>query len=353
MRVPEARPDPPTVTVVIPTLDGGPLLERCVTAALSHDPGVALDVVVVDNGSTDGSAQQLEERLESVRLVQNTRNEGFARACNQGVALSTSDFVLFLNNDVTVTTNCITELVLHAAADSAAAAWQPRLVRPVGRSDEPLYSLLTRTGFLMHQEPRPDSPRTEDAFSLKGACLLVRRSAFERVGRFDESFFAYFEESDLCWRFHLAGWSVRFVNICCAEHIGGATSTRVFPLHYLDYLSFRNRLTSLLKNAGFRTLLAMLPLHLGAVAGVTGAFALQREWAHVLAIIRAVGAAFWRLPSTVRARRSVQASRVAPDSALLRPLMASVQPGQLFSLLRRYTSLRAQEAAAVQSEIPR
>lgn len=353
MTEPDAREGQPSVTVVIPNLDGGPLLERCVRTVLAQEEGIVLDVVVVDNGSTDGSAKRVKEQLPAVVLIENPRNEGFARACNQGAALARGGFILFLNNDVRVTPNCIPELVLHAAADRAAAAWQPRLVRPVDRYEEPFYSLLTSTGFLVHQEAKRSEERTEDAFSLKGACLLVRRSAFERVGGFDDTFFAYFEESDLCWRFHLAGWSVRFVDICCAEHIGGATSTRIFSLHYLDYLSFRNRLTSVLKNAGPRTLLTMLPLHLAAVAAVAGAFLVQGEWRHVLAIVRAVAAAIWRLPGTLRARSSAQRLRTARDREFLPPLMVPVPRARLLDLLRRYTSVRAQEAVTIQSEIRR
>lgn len=353
MAAPEPQGKPPSVTVVIPNLDGGTLLERCVSTALGQDPGVLLDVVIVDNGSVDASATRVRERVPAVALIENRRNEGFARACNQGAAVATADFILFLNNDVRVTPNCISDLVRYAAGDHSAAAWQPRLVSPVDRYEEPFYSLLTSTGFLMHQETKRSGERAEDAFSLKGACLLVRRSAFERVGGFDETFFAYFEESDLCWRFHLAGWSVRFVDICCAEHVGGATSTRVFSLHHLDYLSFRNRLTSVLKNAEGRTLLTMLPMHLAAIAAIAGAFLVQGEWRHVVAIARAVAAATWRLPATLQARGSVQRLRVVPDRVLLPPLMVPIARGRLLNLLRRYTSLRAKEAATIQSEIPR
>jgi GT2 family glycosyltransferase len=337
----------PTVTVVVPNLDGALLLPSCLGAVAEQETHYRVDVVVVDNGSVDGSIAVVEHILPRATFVRNEENLGFAKPCNQGAALATGDFILFLNNDVVMAPGCLSALVETAVNDPNAAAWQPVVVKADGEA-EPLFSAFTRTGFVLHM-PGGEAPPTSSVFSLKGACLLVRRSAFVSVGGFDESFFAYFEETDLCWRLHLAGWEVRATGACCARHVGGATSTRIFSLAHLDYLSFRNRITSLLKNAGPKTLLLVLPVHLGMVLGVIAVFVARGRWDQAKGVSMAVVDNVRRLPSTCRSRREVQGLRRRPDRDFLPPLTERMTMARARQLLMGYTVTRPREVDAIRA----
>jgi N-acetylglucosaminyl-diphospho-decaprenol L-rhamnosyltransferase len=335
----------PTVTVVVPNLDGASLLPSCLGAIAEQDTDHRVEVVVVDNGSADESIAVVEQILPQARVVRNEENLGFAKPCNQGAALATSEFLLFLNNDVVMSRDCIHALLETAAGDTAAAAWQPLVVKADG-APEPLFSAFTRTGFVLHM-PWGGAPPPANVFSLKGACMLVRRSAFEAVGAFDESFFAYFEETDLCWRLHLAGWDVRATAGGCARHAGGATSTRVFSLAHLDYLSFRNRITSMLKNAGPSTLLLVLPVHLLLVLGVVAVFLVRGRWDQAKGVSMAVVDNLRRLPATRRARRDVQALRRRRDRDFLPRLTERMTFARAKQLLFGYTITRPREVDAM------
>jgi GT2 family glycosyltransferase len=330
----------PTVSVVIPNLEGEYLLAKCLGSLKARtDAGRRPDVVVVDNGSKDSSVSVARRTLPSVRTIRNDVNAGFAEACNQGARASAADYVLFMNSDVVLTADCLSDLVAYADADPDGAAWQPKLLREDGSLDS-AGSFFTRTGFLWHEGigetglDRFDSAR--DVFALKGACLLVRRSTFLEVGGFDRDFFAYFEDSDLCWRLLVSGSSVRFVPACCAIHHVGATTTRLFASSEIDYLSFRNRIESIVKNAGPGTLTTVLPVHVLACLGVAGLFALRGRWQNSGAVLRALATSLRRARWLARKRRAVQALRTRPDRAFLPALRMPMTPARGRRLVEAY-----------------
>src|SRR5581483_9320331 len=135
---------------------------------------------------------------------------------------------------------------------------------------------------------------------------------FDVVEGFDDAFFAYFEETDLCWRIQLAGWSVRYEPVCCAYHDVGATTTRHLRAAHIDYLSFRNRVASIVKNADRTTLATVLPAHVAACVASAIALGARGRWRSGLAILRALAVSARSGNELARRRAATQRLRTRP-----------------------------------------
>ena len=199
--------------------------------------------VVVDNASTDGSANAIQEAYPQAKVIRLDQNLGFGRANNAGLDATDSEFVLLLNPDVILNEGCVARLTEFLTAHPDAGAAGPRLERPDGRPDlaarrafpSPLSAFFRLSGLsrLFPNSPRfnrynlgklsPETAHEIDAGTA--ACLLVRRTAIDQVGFFDPDYFMYGEDLDLCYRLKRGGWKIYFVPTATAVHIKG-TSTR-------------------------------------------------------------------------------------------------------------------------------
>jgi GT2 family glycosyltransferase len=238
------------VDVVIVNWNGGELVRRCVgSLAAVPESECALRVVVVDNGSADGSWEGLESVDARVRVVRNERTRGFAAACNQGAAVGTAPFVLFLNPDTVVTSASIAgalrfmrspeaadvgiagvQLVDESGAVSRSCARFPT-AGTVGAAALGLDRVAPRL-FAPHFMSEWDHGSSRVVDQVIGAFFLTRRPLFERLGGFDERFFVYYEEVDLAYRARLAGWRSYFLATVSAVHTGCGTTDRVRATRY-------------------------------------------------------------------------------------------------------------------------
>ena len=237
----------PRVDVVVVSYETRETLLECL-AALVAEPTAS--VVVIDNASRDGTAAAVRERFPSVRLVANAENVGFARACNQGARESRARYLLFLNPDATLapgslgalaailearprvgvvgprTRSANGDIQVSTGADLSLVSEirQRRLVRGVARRD---------AAILVEAEGLHAVEREVDWVS--GACLMIRREAFDAVSGFDERFFLYEEDADLCRRVRQAGWQVLFSPGAEARHALGRSMARAPERARLEY----------------------------------------------------------------------------------------------------------------------
>ncbi|MCR9149103.1 MAG: glycosyltransferase family 2 protein [Rhodobacteraceae bacterium] len=180
-------------------------------------------VVLVDNGSTDVASIKAAADRAGARLVCNDANRGFGAACNQGAALASTEYVLFLNPDARLGPGCIAALEAAADGTRSAVAFNPAISAPGGQPSFKHRSvLLPRAAWLGRGQPDGD----REVPVLSGAALFVRTSAFAAVGGFDENIFLYHEDDDLSLRLATGRGALRFVKAAEVRHAGGRSSVR-------------------------------------------------------------------------------------------------------------------------------
>ena len=235
----------PMYAAVLVNYNAGAELERALRSISDELAGHPWEGVVVDNASTDGSAAAVEGCAAHVRLIGNSTNAGFARGVNQGLAATKAPYVLIMNPDCRLMAGAIGTLRAALDAHAQCAIAGPRILNPDGsvqgsaRGDpDMLTGLFGRTGMLRRVVPfLPIARRNvvaEEAIRsgqesavvdwLSGACMLARRDALAAVNGFDERFFLYWEDADLCRRLRARGYHVRYVPGATAIHRVGQSS---------------------------------------------------------------------------------------------------------------------------------
>lgn len=334
----QAKNTPPLVSIIIPTYNAKDLLANCLTS-LSCLDYKNYETIIVDNGSTDGTPQFLSENFSNIKIIENNKNVGFAGACNIGYTHAHGDYILLLNNDTTVESNLLTEMVKLLEKDKTVGACQPKIML----MDQPEYfdslgSYLSIYGFLIHHGLREKDCGQYDyeaeIFSTKGTCMLIRRSIIENVGLFDTDFFAYFEETDLCWRIWLAGYRVLYTPKTRILHKVGATSTKM-DSSIFDFHGFKNRIASIIKNTGTRNLLIMLPLHILLTLCIMVYFIFRLRPKRSIDILRALMWNAKNIRMLMAKRRFIQKNiRKVKDDALTPKIMRKKSILYLISLAK-------------------
>lgn len=243
-----AQPDPErtepvaAVDIVIVNWNAGALLRTCLGALAASRQATQLNVIVVDNASTDNSAQNIEITPLRVSTIQNDANRGFAAACNQGAAAGSAPLVLFLNPDVRVDHDAISPAMNFLTGHADTGIVGIRLLDRDGQTARncarrpTVPALLLRTLFVDRIVPSLVPPHfmrewdhldTRAVDQVMGAFLLIRRDLFDRCSGFDERFFVYYEDMDLCLRVIDGGHKVVHLAEATAAHDGGGTTSAV------------------------------------------------------------------------------------------------------------------------------
>ena len=302
------------VSIIVVNWNARGLLARCLQCVASTVKQISYEVIVVDNGSSDGSQEMVKRDFPQVRLIENEKNVGFATANNQGMAIAQGRYVLLLNSDAFVNEGTLDTMVAfmdeHPDAGMAACKllYEDGTVQPSASHfpslETEFYTAVgleklfpTSRVFGKYQMRYWDHNDMREVDVILGAFMLVRREAIDQVGMMDPSFFMYSEEVDWCYRFKKAGWKIYSTPETDAVHIWGGTSQQVraemmvqlylsrvkfFRKHYgrlsanvlklilglnfvmrvvpgyLYYLTRSNR-QALQKHEAFRRLLASLP----------------------------------------------------------------------------------------------
>jgi GT2 family glycosyltransferase len=316
----------PLVSVIVPSWNARDLLTECLAALerLTYEP---LEIIVVDDGSTDGSAEMITSQWgDRVRLVRNETNMGFAPAVNRGVRAARGAFIAVLNNDALPEPGWITALVEAAGrqprtgmvASKILNLREPRILDGVGLLLYPDGSSRAQ-GRLEVDQGQYDS--NEEALLPSGCAAFYRRAMLDEIGLYDESFCMCCEDTDLGLRARLAGWRCAFTPKAVVHHHYSATMGEYSERK--AYLVERNRLWLVAKNFPLGRLL-LSPLYTlqryllqawGALSGrgAAGQFARRISLGRLLlTLIRAQVAGLRGLPRALRARREIMV-RVPPS----------------------------------------
>jgi GT2 family glycosyltransferase len=225
------------LSIVLVCWNNRDYLEPCLRSLFEAGLRHRFDVVVVDNGSTDGSQAMVRETFPQVELIENDHNAGLSRASNQGIAATTGRYVLLLNDDTLVNAASLDALVAFLDATPDAGAAGGRLLNPDGtfQAGSADFSTLHEE-FLMAtglgERLWPGYPSYLDPEEVKAggwlssACLLLRRDALAQVGLLDEEYFIYGDETDLQYRLQRAGWKVYYLPSVTTIHYGGRSMDR-------------------------------------------------------------------------------------------------------------------------------
>lgn len=246
------------VAVIILNWNGQEMLSRFLPEVVKTTDNNIADIIVADNGSTDGSLQLIAERFPEVKTIRLDRNYGFAEGYNRAIAMTEYRYTVLLNSDVATSQGWVNSLFDYMESHPETGAVQPK-IRSVDHPDSFEYAgasggYIDCNGYpycrgRIFDNVETDHGQYDDVakvFWASGAALMVRSSLYEKAGGLDADFFAHMEEIDLCWRIQLAGYKIEVVPQSIVYHLGGGTLPASNPRK--TYLNFRNNLLLLHKN---------------------------------------------------------------------------------------------------------
>jgi len=246
------------LSIIIISWNTKELLAQCLASIYAYPPPEPFEIVVVDNGSRDGSAAMVTRNYSQVHLIRNEDNRGFAQANNQGILASRGHYLLLLNPDTEVHANALATLIRFLDDHADAGAVGARLLNADGslqHSCSPAPTLLNEWLHLFHldRERRQgmatwDISKPRQVDTLLGACLMVRREAVDEIGLLDESYFMYSEEVDFCYRLRRAGWRLYWIPQAEVVHYGGQSTRQIATEMFLQL--YRNKLLYFRKHYG-------------------------------------------------------------------------------------------------------
>jgi GT2 family glycosyltransferase len=321
------------VVVVVVNWNGAVHLEECLAALRKQTIREQMHVVVVDNGSTDGSRELLARNADLVTVIANSTNVGFAAGCNQGILEGgRSEFVALLNNDAMPEPTWLEAMLCVMCGDARAGSTTPKVLSYSSRQVFDNTGHVVFADGLTHgrgrkQEDIGQFERPEEVFGASGCAAVLRRSMLDDVGLLDEHFFAYCEDADLAFRARLRGWTCIYVPTAVVYHKFSATGEPFSPFKALHvernrfWLAIKNLpLPLLLLSPGF-TLVRYWWQGYRALTGhgASGRFVQQHSRGALLAILlRAYAQALGGLPRALKQRRAIQARRTASSSDVWR-----------------------------------
>lgn len=280
----------PDLSIVLVCWNNKSYLKACLESLYQREMKCRFDVVVVDNGSTDGSQRMIYSEFPAVRLIQNEENVGLGRASNQGIEATTGRYILLLNNDTLVNGAAFDAMATFLDSMPQAGAVGGRVLNPDG-SVQSCYNhfsnlweeflIATRLGHCF-SEAYPSVIKADTARAvdwMTSACLLLRRTALDEIGLLDEAYFIYGDEVDLQYRLKKAGWQSYYLPLDTIIHYGGRSMNRWSRRKMV----YRGKLLFYQKHYG--------PIHTGALRALFGGLSLAKLL-------------FWLFATVAPARRS-------------------------------------------------
>ncbi|MGA3268010.1 MAG: glycosyltransferase family 2 protein [Verrucomicrobiota bacterium] len=318
---------PIKISVVVLNYNGMAWLARCFESLERQTIFGEIEVIVTDNASQDGSDRFADEWLKHRKcgqVVQNGSNLWYCGANNNGAAVASGQFVLFLNNDTWLEPDCLEKLYAGVEAAGADAAtplvlnYDDNFFQNCGTPGLDFFGLTT------HMAP---VDQTTEIFAACGCSLLVRTEMFRMIGGFPPELMIYADETDLCWRIWIAGGKVVTVPAARLHHRGAAVANPAGQTKAVEsrtnetkrYLANRNGILFLMKNGQHLLLLLLIPHLMLLLAEALASLVLVRRWSYVRkSYLSAMADAFRLLPHVSRWRRRIAGFRKRGDFWMLR-----------------------------------
>jgi GT2 family glycosyltransferase len=372
--------DYPTVTIIVLNYNGRKHLQECLPSLLQLDyPGDRLELMLVDNASSDGSVEFIQSHYPQVRVVRSPENVGFAAGNNLGAREATGQYVIFLNNDMRVDRRFVKGLVAAIQSDPEAVCAGAKILNWDGSKFDFAGAAPHFAGYAY--QVGFGKPFVEDSFSevqpilfACGGAMMIDRQVFLEVGGFDEKYFIYFEDVDLGWRLWVLGYKVVFAPGAVAYHHHHGTM-RSFSDYRKRVLYKRNALYSVIKNYHEDSLRRVLPaVLLGATSGLVEQAVRKRQLEiedfHIknakkgrekrvsidkddISTLVAFHEVVENLPYLMEKRRFVQEHRKRPDSEVLKLFLAPLRYWPDISARTQRTVIEAFGVQELFSDIPR
>lgn len=319
----------PLVSIIIPHWNGIDVITECLDSLIKVTyPN--LEIIVVDNHSTDDSVSLIGKKYPKVTLFKNEYNEGYSGGCNRGAEIAKGKYLLFLNNDTIHEPNWIEPLVQLLEKNNNIAAVQPKILNYYqvnlfdyaggsgGMMDFLVFPFARGRIFNEQEIDTGQYNSKQQIFWSSGTAFLVRKEIFEEAGKFDELFFAHMEEIDLCWRFHLMGYEVWSEPSSVVYHKNAVTLPMYSEKKY--YLNHRNSLIMLLTNYSLPLAIYVLPIRwaLDVVAIIYSI--LHGDWAHIKGIAKAHAWIVFHPRKLYQKRIRLKSIREARDRNILKKM---------------------------------
>ena len=237
------------VSVIIVSYNNKKLLRDCLQSVIDNTKGVSYEIIVVDNNSTDGSQEMLRELYPDVTLLCNEENIGFSRANNQGYKRSSGGYLLFLNSDTLILGNAVEKMTMYLKENPGVEILGPKILNIHHQPTRSYMRFLDAKKLFLGSKhikffvdvekhrihfPVYDYNSIQKVPWLSGACLMITRNVFEEAGLFDEHYFLYLEDMDLCLQVNRLGYDVVYFPLVEIIHMfGGSSNQHPDQLHKL------------------------------------------------------------------------------------------------------------------------
>ncbi len=248
------------LSIIIVNWNTKDFLLPCLRSVFEREFGIGSEVFVVDNGSQDGSGNEVKKTFPFIHLIENKKNLGFAKAVNQGVKNSSGRYILLLNPDTQVKHDAIERLVSFMDAHLDAGAAGAQLLMSDGTKQNSIANFPSLATELLNKSlirllfpkkfpgKEKDYPEPIEVDSVIGACMMVRRDAVEQVGLLDEDYFLFLEETDWCYRMKRAGWKIYHIPQAEIYHFQGKSAEKDKKRAKVEF--YRSRYHFFKKNRG-------------------------------------------------------------------------------------------------------
>ena len=316
------------ITIVIPHFNGIDILKDCLNS-LFQNIFTGYTTLLIDNGSTDGSQDFVKKEYPQVRLIENEKNLGYAGACNQGIDLSDTPYVLLLNNDTVMPENFLQHMLSAIEKDEKISMVQPKILS-IQNKDRFDYSgaaggELDIFGYPfargrifddVEQDLNQYDSLDSTCFWTSGCALLLRKRVTDEIGTLDEDFFAHQEEIDLNWRAQLAGYRNVVTTETFIYHYSGYTLRK--DNQHKMFLNHRNNLIMMLKNYSWQFLFILLPVRILLELTTIAADTVLWDRKRTKAVIHSFIDILKNLKKILRKRKRTQTLRKVSDAVILK-----------------------------------